>query len=169
MNCGWVLVLGVVCVCVCLFTGNSTRLSLHVSDDGIRVLLVAMTGQVFLWECVDVRDLMGLRDGTVRGIWAHIQPHKDTILPSSQDKEAAQHGIFVKSEVSFSFYFVCVRNASSSDVSMSLTSFQSCITSVFHFLFSIALLPYLYLSPQRPYRLWVMPAYQHLCSHRGRS
>ncbi|KAM9338429.1 ciliogenesis and planar polarity effector 1 [Symphorus nematophorus] len=79
--------------------GNTTRLSLQVSGDGMRVLLVAITGQVFLWECTDIRDLMGVRDGTVRGQWTHIQPHEDSILPSSQDKEASQHTIFVKTEV----------------------------------------------------------------------
>ncbi|XP_051794635.1 ciliogenesis and planar polarity effector 1 isoform X2 [Acanthochromis polyacanthus] len=77
----------------------STRLSLQVSWDGMRVLLVAITGQVFLWECLNVRDLTGLRDGHVKGRWAHIQPLEDTILPSSQDKEASQHTIFVKTEV----------------------------------------------------------------------
>ncbi|XP_071321560.1 ciliogenesis and planar polarity effector 1 [Trachinotus anak] len=78
--------------------GNATRLSLQVSGDGMRVLLVAITGQVFLWECMDVKDLTGVRDGTVKGQWTHIQPLEDTILPSSQDKEASQHTIFVKKE-----------------------------------------------------------------------
>ncbi|XP_044029035.1 ciliogenesis and planar polarity effector 1 isoform X2 [Siniperca chuatsi] len=80
-------------------TGNATRLSLQVSGDGLRVLLVAITGQVFLWECMNVRDLTGLRDGTVKGHWALIQPLEDSILPSSQDKEASQHTIFVRTEV----------------------------------------------------------------------
>ncbi|KAI3362297.1 hypothetical protein L3Q82_012605 [Scortum barcoo] len=79
--------------------GTVTRLSLQVSGDGMRVLLVAVTGQVFLWECMDVRDLMGVRDGTVKGQWAHIQPLEDSILPCSQDKEASLHTIFVKTEV----------------------------------------------------------------------
>ncbi|XP_062290536.1 ciliogenesis and planar polarity effector 1 [Scomber scombrus] len=81
------------------FQGNATRLLLQVSGDGMRVLLVAITGQVFLWECMDIRDLTGVRDGTVKGHWAHIKPLEDTILPSSQDKEASQHTIFVKTEV----------------------------------------------------------------------
>ncbi|CAK6959484.1 ciliogenesis and planar polarity effector 1 [Scomber scombrus] len=80
------------------FQGNTTRLLLQVSGDGMRVLLVAITGQVFLWECMDIRDLTGVRDGTVKGHWAHIKPLEDTILPSSQDKEASQHTIFVKTE-----------------------------------------------------------------------
>ncbi|XP_059214508.1 ciliogenesis and planar polarity effector 1 [Centropristis striata] len=79
--------------------GNATRLSLQVSGDGMRVLLVGITGQVFLWECIDVRDLTGVRDGTVKGHWALIQPLEDSILPTLQDKEASQHTIFVKTEV----------------------------------------------------------------------
>ncbi|XP_068429824.1 ciliogenesis and planar polarity effector 1 isoform X2 [Clinocottus analis] len=79
--------------------GSATRLSLQVSGDGMRVFLVVITGQVFLWECLDVRDLTGVRDGTVKGQWAHIQPLEDSILPSSQDKEASQHTIFIKTEV----------------------------------------------------------------------
>ncbi|XP_034403492.1 ciliogenesis and planar polarity effector 1 [Cyclopterus lumpus] len=79
--------------------GKATRLSLQVSGDGMRVFLVAITGQVFLWECLDVRDLTGVRDGTVKGHWAYIQPLEDSILPSSQDKEASQHTIFIKTEV----------------------------------------------------------------------
>ncbi|XP_041666961.1 ciliogenesis and planar polarity effector 1 isoform X2 [Cheilinus undulatus] len=65
----------------------------------MRVLLVAITGQVLLWECMDVRDLMGVRDGTVKGQWAHIQPLEDSVLPSEQDKEASQHTIFIKTEL----------------------------------------------------------------------
>ncbi|XP_061589161.1 ciliogenesis and planar polarity effector 1 [Cololabis saira] len=79
--------------------GNSKKLYLQVSCDGMRVLLVAITGQAFLWECKDLRDLTGLRDGPVKGQWVHIQPLDETILPSPQDKEASQHTIFVKTEV----------------------------------------------------------------------
>ncbi|XP_037341338.2 ciliogenesis and planar polarity effector 1 [Pungitius pungitius] len=79
--------------------GNAVRLSLQVSDNGTRVCLVALTGQVFLWECMDVRDLTGVRDGPVKGHWANIQPLEDSILPSTQDKEASQHTIFIKTVV----------------------------------------------------------------------
>ncbi|KAG7498681.1 cilioproteinsis and planar polarity effector 1 isoform X1 [Solea senegalensis] len=78
--------------------GNSTRLSLQVSGDGMHVLLVAITGHVFLWECMDARDLSGVRDGTVNGCWAQMKPLEDTILPSPHDKEASLHTIFVKTE-----------------------------------------------------------------------
>ncbi|XP_069569860.1 ciliogenesis and planar polarity effector 1 isoform X2 [Brachyistius frenatus] len=79
--------------------GNSTKLSVQVSWDGMCVLLAAITGQVFLWECLSARDLTGLRDGPVKGQWAQIQPLEETIFPSSQNKEASQHTIFVKTEV----------------------------------------------------------------------
>ncbi|XP_034047925.1 ciliogenesis and planar polarity effector 1 isoform X2 [Thalassophryne amazonica] len=83
---------------ITIVQGNPTRLSLQVSGDGMRVLLVIITGQVLLWECTDITNLMGVRDGTVSGRWAHIQPLQDTILPCLQDKEASQHSIFVKTE-----------------------------------------------------------------------
>ncbi|XP_020563328.1 protein JBTS17 isoform X3 [Oryzias latipes] len=79
--------------------GTSTKLSLQVSCDGMRVLLSATSGKVFLWECMDSRVLAGLRDGPVEGHWVLIQAPVDTILPSSSDKEASQTTIFVKTEV----------------------------------------------------------------------
>lgn len=78
--------------------GNVTRLYLQVSGDGMRVLLAAVTGQVFLWQCADVRDFMGVRDCTVKGNWTQIQPSNDTVLPNSQDKEACVHTLFVQTE-----------------------------------------------------------------------
>lgn len=65
----------------------------------MRVLLAVITGQVFLWECTEGRDFPGMRDGAVKGQWAHLLPLEETILPSSNDKEASQHIIFVKTEV----------------------------------------------------------------------
>lgn len=83
-----------------VFTGNARQLSLQVSGDGTRVLLAVITGQVFLWECMDVKCLMGIRDGTVKGHWAHLRPLEETTLPSSRDKEASQHAVFIRTEVS---------------------------------------------------------------------
>lgn len=79
--------------------GNPTRLTLQVSGDGMRVLLVVVTGLVFLWECADARDLSGVRDGTARGRWTHILPLDDSALPCAKDKEASQPSLFIKSEV----------------------------------------------------------------------
>ncbi|XP_035990365.1 LOW QUALITY PROTEIN: ciliogenesis and planar polarity effector 1 [Fundulus heteroclitus] len=79
--------------------GNCLKLCLQVSCNGTRVLLAAVTGQVFLWESTEGRDFPGLRDGPVKGQWAHLLPLEETLLPSSKDKEASQHTIFVKTEV----------------------------------------------------------------------
>lgn len=92
---------------ICVLTENTTRLSLQVSGDGLRVLVVAITGQVFLWECMSVKDLMGIRDGAVKGRWSHICALENSVLPSARDKEASQHTIFVKTKVYiFNYIFV---------------------------------------------------------------
>ncbi|XP_028317922.1 ciliogenesis and planar polarity effector 1 isoform X2 [Gouania willdenowi] len=78
--------------------GNSSKLSLTVSWDGRCVLLVAITGQVLLWECTDVKDSAVQRDGPVHGHWAQISPLENIILPSTRDKEAMLHTIFVRTE-----------------------------------------------------------------------
>ncbi|XP_062334213.1 ciliogenesis and planar polarity effector 1 [Osmerus eperlanus] len=78
--------------------GSRIRLSLLVSGDGMRVLLVSPAGQVFLWECVDVRDLAGVRDGPARGVWAHIHSPGDWRAPSPQDKETSRHSVFVRTD-----------------------------------------------------------------------
>ncbi|XP_036384605.1 ciliogenesis and planar polarity effector 1 [Megalops cyprinoides] len=76
----------------------SVRLSLLVSGDGRRVLLTALTGQVFLWQCITLQDLAGVRDGAVNGHWAQILPLDATALPSPQDKEASHHSVFAQGE-----------------------------------------------------------------------
>ncbi|XP_067106459.1 ciliogenesis and planar polarity effector 1 [Osmerus mordax] len=78
--------------------GSRIRLSLLVSGDGMRVLLVSPARQVFLWECADVRDLAGVRDGPARGVWAHIHPPRDWRAPSPQDKETSLHSVFVRTD-----------------------------------------------------------------------
>ncbi|XP_051907353.1 ciliogenesis and planar polarity effector 1 isoform X1 [Hippocampus zosterae] len=78
--------------------GNSTRISVHVSDDGTRVLLVTTLGQTFLWECTDMEDLTLVCDGSVKGHWAQLQMPQDTSLPTLKEKEASQSSIFVRSQ-----------------------------------------------------------------------
>ncbi|KAJ0057135.1 hypothetical protein NL108_002064, partial [Boleophthalmus pectinirostris] len=78
--------------------GSASRLSVQVSGDGMRVLLVGVTGHIFLWQCTDVRDMIGVRDCTVKGNWTQIQSSNDTMLPTSQDKEACVHTLFIKTE-----------------------------------------------------------------------
>ncbi|XP_077398572.1 ciliogenesis and planar polarity effector 1 isoform X2 [Vanacampus margaritifer] len=75
--------------------GNSERLSVHVSDDGARVLLVTTLGQAFLWGCTDVEDLTSASDSSVKGRWVQIPPPQDAPLPTLKDKEASQCSLFV--------------------------------------------------------------------------
>ncbi|MEQ2176041.1 hypothetical protein GOODEAATRI_024058 [Goodea atripinnis] len=84
--------------------GDSLKLCLQVSCDGMRVLLAAISGQVFLWECTEGRYFPGLRDGPVKGRWAHLLPLEETILPSTKDKEASQHTIFVMAHICLSAF-----------------------------------------------------------------
>ncbi|XP_067290218.1 ciliogenesis and planar polarity effector 1 isoform X2 [Pseudorasbora parva] len=73
-------------------------LSLLVSENAQRVFLAALTGQVFLWECTAPQDLSGPRDATITGRWSHISCNENTQLPSTKDKEASVHSVFVKNQ-----------------------------------------------------------------------
>ncbi|XP_057675157.1 ciliogenesis and planar polarity effector 1 isoform X1 [Corythoichthys intestinalis] len=79
--------------------GKAARLSVHVSGEGTRILLVNTFGQAFLWECIDIEDLILARDGIVNGRWSQIQPPQDNPLPTLKDKEATQCNVFVESQV----------------------------------------------------------------------
>ncbi|XP_077479688.1 ciliogenesis and planar polarity effector 1 [Stigmatopora argus] len=78
--------------------GKAARLSVHVSGEGTRVLLVNTYGRVLLWECTDIEDLILARDGIINGRWSEIKPPQDNPLPISKDKEAAQCNVFVESQ-----------------------------------------------------------------------
>ncbi|XP_077593889.1 ciliogenesis and planar polarity effector 1 [Stigmatopora nigra] len=78
--------------------GKAARLSVHVSGEGTRVLLVNTYGRVLLWECTDIADLILARDGIIDGRWSEIKPTQDNPLPISKDKEAAQCNVFVESQ-----------------------------------------------------------------------
>lgn len=90
------------------------------------MLVVAITGQVFLWECMSVWDLTVIRDGAVKGRWSHICALEDSILPSAQDKEASQHTIFVKTKV-FILKYIFVLHV--------LVTWATALCSEFRFLF----------------------------------
>ncbi|XP_035391703.1 ciliogenesis and planar polarity effector 1 [Electrophorus electricus] len=83
---------------VSLCKATSLHLSLLVSGDGKRVLLVTVTGQVFLWECLAPKELYSLRDGTIRGRWSQIVSSENAQLPSAKNKEASLHCVFVQSQ-----------------------------------------------------------------------
>lgn len=108
------------------------------------MLVVSITGQVFLWECMSVKDLTGIRDGAVTGRWSHICALEDSLLPSEQDKEASQHTIFVKTKVFITKYLFVLHV---------LVIWITAACSVFAFSFSI--------------RIWVTLAYQPLFSPLG--
>ncbi|KAM9793985.1 ciliogenesis and planar polarity effector 1 isoform 1-T1 [Syngnathus typhle] len=78
--------------------GSSTRLSIHVSGNGARVILVTTLGQVFLWECTDPEDLTLTQDGSVEGCWVQMQPPQDSPLPTLKDKEATHCSVFVENK-----------------------------------------------------------------------
>ncbi|XP_065120529.1 ciliogenesis and planar polarity effector 1 isoform X4 [Paramisgurnus dabryanus] len=77
---------------------TTLRLSLLVSENGQRVYLAALTGQIFLWECLSPQDLSSPRDITVKGRWSQIGHPENTQLPSLKDKEASIHSVFVKNQ-----------------------------------------------------------------------
>ncbi|XP_061731707.1 ciliogenesis and planar polarity effector 1 isoform X1 [Nerophis ophidion] len=77
--------------------GNA-RLTVQVSGDGVRVLVVSTSAQLFLWECTDIRDLAEMSVNTIKGRWAEMQPLHDSLLPSIKDKETSQCTIFSKTE-----------------------------------------------------------------------
>ncbi|XP_076876883.1 ciliogenesis and planar polarity effector 1 isoform X2 [Brachyhypopomus gauderio] len=83
---------------VSLCKAASLRISLVVSGDGQRVLLVTVTGHVFLWECLGPKELSSLRDATVRGRWSQIASSENERLPSAEDKDASLHSVFVQSQ-----------------------------------------------------------------------
>ncbi|XP_058880878.1 ciliogenesis and planar polarity effector 1 isoform X2 [Acipenser ruthenus] len=76
----------------------SVRLCLLVSGDGKRVLLASPTGQTFLWESTENRDLAAVPGPAVIGRWSQIEPVETVILPTTADKENVVHGIFIKEE-----------------------------------------------------------------------
>ncbi|XP_058644711.1 ciliogenesis and planar polarity effector 1-like [Onychostoma macrolepis] len=79
-------------------SATAVRLSLLVSGSAHRVFLAAVTGPVFLWECSSAQDLSGPRDATVPGRWRQISDQQNIQLPSTKDKEASVHSVFVRSQ-----------------------------------------------------------------------
>ncbi|XP_063067977.1 ciliogenesis and planar polarity effector 1 [Engraulis encrasicolus] len=79
---------------------SGAPLSLQVSGDGQRVLLVSMWGQVLLWECTAPLELSTVRGGPmVRGHWSQVQAPSHVTFPSAADKEASCHSQFIRSQV----------------------------------------------------------------------
>ncbi|XP_076973098.1 ciliogenesis and planar polarity effector 1 isoform X3 [Tamandua tetradactyla] len=90
---------------------SSLRLYLYVSGDGKRVLLISRSGCIFLWECLEYKNIISSKSSSLRGQWSHIIPEEAALLPSTEDKEATVHAVFIKNELfgdcclcSFTFY-----------------------------------------------------------------
>ncbi|XP_032879284.1 ciliogenesis and planar polarity effector 1-like [Amblyraja radiata] len=79
---------------------NSTvKLSLFVSNDGKRVLLLAQVGAAFLWESLEEQDLPSVPGARLGGRWAEVLPDGQASLPQGEDMESAVHAVFVADEV----------------------------------------------------------------------
>lgn len=88
------------------------RLYLFVSGDGRRLLLATTLGGVFVWESTDIKNVPSSWKGHLSsGRWSRIDPGASTVLPGTDNKEAAVHAIFVRNQTlgdcclcSFAFY-----------------------------------------------------------------
>uniref|UniRef100_A0A8D2HMR7 Ciliosis and planar polarity effector complex subunit 1 n=1 Tax=Urocitellus parryii TaxID=9999 RepID=A0A8D2HMR7_UROPR len=91
--------------------GSSLRLHLYVSGNGKRVLLIAPSGCVFLWEYLELKNIVSSKSLALVGQWSQIIPEEAVLLPSTDDKEAVVNAVFVENELfgdcclcSFTFY-----------------------------------------------------------------
>ncbi|XP_054439973.1 ciliogenesis and planar polarity effector 1 [Pteronotus mesoamericanus] len=90
---------------------GSLRLYLYVSGDGKRVLIITPSGCIFLWEYLEFKNILSSKSPSLTGQWSQIIPQEAVHLPSTEDKEAVVHAVFVKNELfgdcclcSFTFY-----------------------------------------------------------------
>ncbi|KAE8636466.1 hypothetical protein XENTR_v10003007 [Xenopus tropicalis] len=89
----------------------SLKVHLFISGDGKKVLLVTLTGSVFLWESSERDALLNSPKCPTLSRWTKILPGDSVLLPSTTDKEATVTAAFVKNEIlgdcllcSFAFY-----------------------------------------------------------------
>ncbi|KAI5134315.1 Ciliogenesis And Planar Polarity Effector 1 [Manis pentadactyla] len=90
---------------------SSLRLYLYVSGNGKRILLLATSGCIFLWEYLEFKNILCSKSRSLVGQWSQIMPEEAVYLPSTEDKEAVVHAVFIKNELfgdcclcSFTFY-----------------------------------------------------------------
>ncbi|XP_043743250.1 ciliogenesis and planar polarity effector 1 isoform X13 [Cervus elaphus] len=90
---------------------SSLRLYLYVSGNGKRVLLITPSGCIFLWEHLEFKNVLSSKSLSLVGQWSQIMPEEAIPLPSTEDKEAVVHAVFIKNELfgdcclcSFTFY-----------------------------------------------------------------
>uniref|UniRef100_A0A8C8YRG1 Ciliosis and planar polarity effector complex subunit 1 n=1 Tax=Prolemur simus TaxID=1328070 RepID=A0A8C8YRG1_PROSS len=78
---------------------NSLRLYLYVSGNGKRILLVTPSGCIFLWEYLELKDILSSKSLSLVGQWSQVIPEKTVVLPSTEDKEAVVNAVFIKNEL----------------------------------------------------------------------
>ncbi|XP_012577329.1 PREDICTED: uncharacterized protein C5orf42 homolog [Condylura cristata] len=90
---------------------SSLKLYLYVSGNGKRVLLITPSGCIFLWEYLEFKTILSSKSLSLEGQWSQIVPEEAIHLPSTEDKEAVVHAVFIKNELfgdsclcSFTFY-----------------------------------------------------------------
>ena len=72
---------------------------MYVSGNGKRVLLITPSGCIFLWEHLEFTNVLSSKSLSLVGQWSQIMPEEAVPLPSTEDKEAVVHAVFIKNEV----------------------------------------------------------------------
>nr|XP_012315434.1 protein JBTS17 isoform X12 [Aotus nancymaae] len=90
---------------------SSLRPYLYVSGNGKRILLITPSGCIFLWEYLELKNILASKSLSLVGQWSQVIPEEAVLLPSTEDKEAVVNAVFIKNELfgdcclcSFSFY-----------------------------------------------------------------
>ncbi|XP_037601527.1 ciliogenesis and planar polarity effector 1 [Cebus imitator] len=90
---------------------SSLRPYLYVSGNGKRILLITPSGCIFLWEYLELKNILASKSLSLVGQWSQVIPEEAVLLPSTEDKEAVVNAVFIKNELfgdcclcSFTFY-----------------------------------------------------------------
>ncbi|KAM6156503.1 ciliogenesis and planar polarity effector 1 [Erethizon dorsatum] len=94
-----------------LAVASCLRLHLYVSGNGKRILLITPSGCIYLWEYLELKNILSSKSSPLMGQWSQIIPEEAVLLPSTEDKEAVVNAVFIKNELfgdcclcSFTFY-----------------------------------------------------------------
>ncbi|XP_013370412.1 PREDICTED: uncharacterized protein C5orf42 homolog isoform X2 [Chinchilla lanigera] len=94
-----------------LAVASCLRLHLYVSGNGKRVLLITPSGCIYLWEYLELKNILSSKNSLLVGRWSQIIPEEAVLLPSTEDKEAVVNAVFINNELfgdcclcSFTFY-----------------------------------------------------------------
>ncbi|XP_023568501.1 protein JBTS17 [Octodon degus] len=94
-----------------LAVASCLRLHLYVSGNGKRILLIMPSGFIYLWEYLELKNILSSKSSPLVGRWSQIIPEDSVLLPSTEDKEAVVNAVFIKNELfgdccmcSFAFY-----------------------------------------------------------------